>query len=42
VGHWGDHQPAGILKADEAAGKQVIDTWRQQQAVFTVEAFFVG
>jgi hypothetical protein len=33
---------SGILKADEATVKQVIDAGRQQQAVFTIEAFLVG
>jgi len=42
VGDRQDHQPSGILEADEAAIKQVIDTGRQEQAVFTVEALFVG
>jgi hypothetical protein len=42
VRHRRDHQPAGILKADEAAIRQMIDAGRQEQSVFTVEAFFVG
>jgi hypothetical protein len=42
MGHRRDHQPAGILEADEASVKKVIDTGRQQQALFAVEAFLVG
>ena len=41
VGYRGDDQAACILEADEAAIKQVINTGCQQQAVFTVEAFFI-
>jgi len=42
VGHGRDHQSAGIFEADEAAMKQVIEARGQQQAVLTIEAFFVG
>jgi hypothetical protein len=42
VGDRRNGELAGLLKADEAWIKQVIDARCQQQVVFAVEAFFVG
>jgi hypothetical protein len=37
-----DDETAGMSKVDESAVNQVIDAGGQEQAVFTIEAFFVG
>ena len=39
--HGRDDQPPGILEADEAAIKQVIDCRRQEQSIFTIKTLFV-
>ena len=41
VRDWRDYEISRILKSDESTVKQPVDAWRQEQAVFAVEALFI-
>jgi hypothetical protein len=42
VSHWRDNQGSVVLEADEASIKEMIDARRKQEAVLTIESFFIG
>lgn len=40
--HRGDDQEAVVLEADEATVKKMVNAWRQEQAVFSIQALLIG
>jgi hypothetical protein len=42
VSHRRDDEPVVVFKADEASIEEVVDAWREQQTVFTIESLLVS
>ena len=42
VGDWRYDETPHVFETNEPAIEEMIDAWRQQKTIFTIEAFFVG